>query len=212
MPNKLVELEVAIRSKKIQSKVEPENEEIVKEIEEMEAIYKEEKALWEKEVLGLKAMSELKNQIDQLKFQMAEAERQARYEEAGKIKYSQLPELQNKLESISNNWILTEKDIAQVVSRQTGIPLQKILKSKQDNILDLEKYLLDRVYGQDEAIKEICATLMTSHAGLSDESRPLGSFLMLGPSGVGKTETAKAIAEFLFNTERHPLRRWNILG
>jgi ATP-dependent Clp protease ATP-binding subunit ClpB len=93
-----------------------------------------------------------------------------------------------------------------VISRQTGIPLEKILKSKQDSILHLEEFLNKRVFGQEEAVHEIAETLLSSYAGLSDETKPLGSFLLLGPTGVGKTETAKALTQYLFDNEENIVR------
>jgi ATP-dependent Clp protease ATP-binding subunit ClpB len=110
------------------------------------------------------------------------------------------------MESLQHEWVLGKKHIAQVISRQTGIPVEKILKSKQDSILQLEDILNKRVFGQEESIHEICETLIASYAGLSDETRPLGSFLLLGPTGVGKTETAKAITQYLFDNEENIVR------
>jgi len=117
-----------------------------------------------------------------------------------------IPETQKELGSFQHDWILGKKHIADIISRQTGIPVEKILKSKQDSILNLEDFLGKRVFGQKEALHEISETLLASYAGLSDESRPLGSFLLLGPTGVGKTETAKALTQYLFENEENIVR------
>src|SRR5690606_35352462 len=127
-------------------------------------------------------------------------------EEASKIKYMLMPETQKELDSFQQAWVLDKKHIAEVISRQIGIPVEKILKSKQDSILQLEDFLNRRVFGQHEALHEISETLIASYAGLSDETRPLGSFLFLGPTGVGKTETAKAVTQYLFDSEDNIVR------
>ncbi|PIP95655.1 MAG: ATP-dependent chaperone ClpB [Bdellovibrio sp. CG12_big_fil_rev_8_21_14_0_65_39_13] len=206
MPAKVAELEAEIRSKKVLSQVEPDNQTIKSEITKLEARFVEEKEKWEKEVLSMKRVSEIKGQLDRTKFEMEQAERTGDWELAGRLKYSIIPELEKQLGQTGHDWNLKPRDIANVIARQTGIPVEKILKSKQDNILDLENYLTHRVYGQTQALHEISETLMTSHAGLKDETRPLGSFLLRGPSGVGKTETAKSLAEFLFNSENAMIR------
>jgi len=205
MPGKLVELESEIRNKRILLQVEK-NTELEKEIDSLQASFDSQKLKWEKEVLTLKEVSTLKNQLDRYKFDLEVAEREQKYEEASKLKYSLIPEVQAQLEERSNDWVLNEKDIANVISRQTGIPLEKILKSKQDSLLKLEDVLRSSVYGQDNALHEISETLLTSYAGLTDETRPLGSFLLLGPTGVGKTETAKAITKYLFDNEDNIIR------
>jgi ATP-dependent Clp protease ATP-binding subunit ClpB len=206
MPAKLVELEGELRSKKIYAQMEKENTDLKKEIQELEVKVKEGKALWEKEVSSLKKVSEIKNRIDRLNFELENAQRSGHYEEASKIKYMLIPETEKELSALQHDWILGKKHIAQVISRQTGIPVEKILKSKQDSILNLEDFLNKRVFGQEEAIHEISETLIASYAGLSDETRPLGSFLLLGPTGVGKTETAKALTQYLFDNEDNIVR------
>jgi ATP-dependent Clp protease ATP-binding subunit ClpB len=206
MPTRLVELEGQLRSKKIQAQVETDNPDIKSEIKRLEAEFNDGKTRWEAEVLNIKRISELKNQYDRYKFELDEAQRKQDYELASKLMYSVLPEVKKQLDEVQHEWVLSSKHIAQVISRQTGIPVEKILKSKQDHILELEDYLKERVYGQGEALQEIAQTLITSHAGLSDPSRPLGSFLLKGPSGVGKTETAKALSQFLFNGEENLIR------
>lgn len=206
MPRHMVELESQIRTKKILQGVEKNNKDLEKEIEQLQEEFNKEKTVWDKEVLSLKKMSELKGRLDQLNFDLEAAQRNGNYEEASKIKYSQIPLVEKELESISHTWVLNSHHVAQVISRATGIPIEKILKSKQDNILEMEAYLKHRVFGQDEAIEEICNTLISSHAGLTDPTRPMGSFLLLGPSGVGKTETAKGITNYLFNNEKNLIR------
>ena len=200
MPAKLVEQQAEIRSKKIFSQMNH-SPELDKEISALEETFNADKAKWEQEVLSVKKVSELKNQLDKMRFELEQAERHQDYEKASELKYSLIPEIEKQVQGTSHDWVLGVKDIAAVISRQTGIPVDKILKTKQENILDLESELKKRVYGQDESLHEIAETLISSHAGLTDERRPLGSFLLMGPSGVGKTETAKSLAELLFDTE-----------
>jgi len=206
MPAKLVELEGDLRSKKIYAQMEKDNKDLKQEIEVLQKKFNEDKAIWEKEISSLKKVSEIKNRLDRLNFQLETAEREQNYEEASKIKYMLIPETTKELGAFQHDWVLSKKHIAQVISRQTGIPLEKILKSKQDSILNMEEFLNKRVFGQKEALHEISETLIASYAGLSDETRPLGSFLLLGPTGVGKTETAKAITQYLFDNEENIIR------
>ncbi len=206
MPPELSEMEANIKTLKIRSQFEGENVELVKEISKLEKTFEEQREVWSQEVLSMKKMSELTNQLDRYRFELEQAERTADYEAASRLKYSVIPEIEGQLESTVHEWSLSAKDIAMVINRQTGIPLEKILKDQQDNILELEAHLNGRVFGQSLALHEIAETLLTSHAGLKDETKPLGSFLLRGPSGVGKTETAKALAEFLFDTEKNIIR------
>ncbi len=206
MPAKLVELVAELRSKKIYAQMEKNNTSLLKEIEALENRVKEDKAAWEKEISSLKKVSEIKNRLDRLQFELENAERNQNYEEASKIKYMLIPQTEKEMDAFEHEWVLSKKHIAQVISRQTGIPLEKILKSKQDSILQLEDFLNKRVFGQGEAIHEISETLIASYAGLSDETKPLGSFLLLGPTGVGKTETAKALTQYLFDNEENIVR------
>ena len=151
-------------------------------------------------------MASKKSELDRFKFELEKAEREQNYEEASRLKYSLIPELEKQLSELSHDWVLHEENIAKVISRHTGIPVKKILKSKQEELLDLEEKLNRRVFGQKESLHEISETLLASYAGLSDESRPLGSFLLLGPTGVGKTETAKTLASELFDDESKMIR------
>ena len=206
MPAELVQLEAEIRTKKIFSKTQKADKALDEEIARLEVDFKERKERWEKEILSIKKVSELKHQLDRYKFELEQAQRNQDYENASKLKYSIIPEIEKQLSSNTHDFILKTEHIAKVISRQKGIPVEKILKSKQENILELEVHLKQRVFGQDSALHEIAEVVITSHAGLSDPTRPLGSFLLKGPSGVGKTETAKALAEFLFDSEENLLR------
>lgn len=206
MPATLVALESEIRSKSILMKVEKDNTELDKEISTLKKEFEAKKKDWEKEVMSLKKVSEIKNQIDKLKFDLDVAQRKQNYDEASKLKYSLIPEKEKELAQYNHDWVLSPKHVAEIISRQSGIPVEKILKTRQDHILGLEKFLNERVFGQYESTHEISETLMASHAGLSAENRPLGSFLLLGPTGVGKTETAKALAQFLFENEDNMIR------
>jgi len=206
MPAELVQLEAEIRTKKIFSKTQKADKALDEEIARLEVDFKEKKERWEKEILSIKKVSELKHQLDRYKFELEQAQRNQDYENASKLKYSIIPEIEKQLSSNTHDFILKTEHIAKVISRQKGIPVEKILKSKQENILELEAHLKQRVFGQDIALHEIAEVVITSHAGLSDPTRPLGSFLLKGPSGVGKTETAKALAEFLFDSEENLLR------
>ncbi|MFT5658678.1 MAG: ATP-dependent Clp protease ATP-binding subunit ClpB [Gammaproteobacteria bacterium] len=206
MPSKLAELEGEIRSKKIYAQMDKNNSDIHAEIEILEKQFTKEKHVWEQEVLSLKRISELKNQLETYRFEYEQASRDQNYEKASELQYGLIPETEAAIANCHNNWILNETNIANVISRHTGIPVEKILRSQQENILEIEDKLNSRVFGQQDSMHEISETLIAAHAGLNDETRPLASFLLKGPSGVGKTETAKAISEFLFDTEANLIR------
>lgn len=205
MPAELELLQSEIRNKRILVQVEP-NKETEKEIEELQKKFDEGYLAWESQVGALKKVSEIKNRLDRLKFDLEIAEREQNYEEASKLKYSMIPETQKELEQYGHDWVLDKTNIANIIARHTGIPVEKILKTKQENLLKLEDILNERVFGQKESLHEISETLLASYAGLSDETRPMGSFLLLGPTGVGKTETAKALARELFDDEKNMIR------
>ena len=205
MPAELELLQSEIRNKRILVQVES-NKELEKEVNELQKKFDEAYVKWEQEVNALKRVSDIKNRLDRLKFDLEKAEREQNYEEASKLKYSLIPETEKEMEQFSHNWELKKENIASIIARHTGIPVEKILKSKQDNLLHLEDDLNKRVFGQKEALHEIAETLLASYAGLTDETRPMGSFLLKGPTGVGKTETAKALAEFLFDDDQNIIR------
>jgi len=206
MPKKLVDLEAEIRSKQLLSQVEKNNKQNLDEISSLKKEFELGKKEWEKQVFSVKQVSELKNKLDRLRFDLEKFTREQNYEEASRIKYSLIPEIEKQLEQLAHYWILGEKEVAEVISTSTGIPLEKILLSKQQAVLELPSYLESRIFGQEQAVKEVSEILISSHAGLTDPNKPLGSFLLLGPSGVGKTETAKAVCQFLFHQEKNLIR------
>ena len=206
MPPELVALESDIRTKMIYAKTEEATEEISLEIEGLKKEFEQGKAAWEEEMLLIKQFSELKNNIERLRFELEQAQQEGRYEDASRLKYSEIPALEEQLEATKVSWTLSKEDIAKVISRQTGIPIEKILRTKQEQILALEDNLKQRVFGQDESLEEIAQTIASAYAGLADPTRPLGSFILTGPSGVGKTETAKALAQFLTGSEENLIR------
>ncbi len=206
LPPELEEMEASIRSKKILAKANPHDKTLSSEIKDLETEFIGKKSKWEKKVMDLKKVSQLKQQLDKAHFQLQKAETEGNFEEASRIKYGYIPELEEELSQFNISWKLSRQNIGEVISRSTGVPVERILRTQQENLLELEPYLSSRVLGQKEALIEISDTLIAAHAGLSDQSRPLGSFLLMGPSGVGKTESAKALSQFLFGDERHLIR------
>ncbi|MGK0291315.1 MAG: ATP-dependent Clp protease ATP-binding subunit ClpB [bacterium] len=206
MPPELFELDALIRSKKILLSSTPQNSALASEIQELEEQYQVDHEKWDKQTLELKKVSELKSQLDKAHFLLQKHESEGNFADASQIKYEKIPQLEVKIQECDILWKLSRQHIGEVISKSTGIPVERILHTQQENLLELESYLKDRVIGQDEAIAEIADTLIAAHAGLSDQSRPLGSFILMGPSGVGKTETAKALAQYFFNDEKFLIR------
>lgn len=205
MPAELELLQSEIRNKRILAQVES-NQELEAEVKNLEKKFNQGFIEWEQQVNALKKVGEIKNRLDRLKFDLEKAEREQNYEEASRLKYSLIPEVEAELKNYAHDWELKKDNIAGIIARHTGIPVEKILKSKQDELLKLEEVLNKRVFGQKASLHEISETLLASYAGLTDETRPLGSFLLRGPTGVGKTETAKALAEYLFDNEENIVR------
>ena len=206
MPPELAELEALIRSKKILAKANPFQKNLKNEIEDLDTQFHKNRRIWEEKILDLKRVSQFKQQLDKSNFLLQKAEAEGDFEFASKLKYGDIPKIEEELARFDISWKLLRQNIGEVIARATGVPVERVLRSNQENLLDLENYLQNRVLGQNAAIKEIADTLIAAHAGLSDQSRPLGSFLLMGPSGVGKTETAKALAMFLFGAEKHLIR------
>ena len=170
---------------------------------------------WKEEKQGLADVTELKDKLDKARIEAEIAQREGRYERAGELQYGIIPELENKLKAIeasaqkANSHIretVTDENIAAVVSKWTGIPVDKMLEGEREKLVHMEDFLGKRVIGQKEAIAAVSNAVRRSRAGINDGSQPIGSFLFLGPTGVGKTELSKALAEFLFNDEHAMLR------
>jgi len=209
---RLKQLEIereAIKREKDEEKLEKLNKEIA-ELKEQETSYK---AKWQSEKELVNKIQQNKQEIEHLKFEADKAEREGDYGKVAEIRYGRLQALENEIKDIQADLKqkqgdsamikeeVTAEDIADVVSRWTGIPVSKMLQSERDKLLHLEDELHLRVIGQDEAIQAVADAVRRSRAGLQDPKRPIGSFIFLGTTGVGKTELAKALAEYLFDDE-----------
>lgn len=189
------------------------------EIAKLSREYSDLEEIWKKEKNAALGSKEVRDEIDKLKTKMEELRRSGKYEELAAIQYGKLPELEKQLvkEEKEETKLYDEKpkllrtqvgaeEIAEVVSRATGIPVSKMMEGERQKLLDMAKYIGKRVVGQKEAVDKVVDAILRSRAGLSDLNRPYGSFLFLGPTGVGKTELTKALAEFLFDTEDAMIR------
>ena len=190
---------------------------IEEEIGRLEKEYADLDEVWKAEKAKAHGSTHIKEEIDKLRARMAEFQRQGKLDKVAEIQYGQLPKLEAQLhaaesagaEAQPNRLLRTQvgaEEIAEVVSRATGIPVSKMMQGERDKLLKMEEQLHRRVVGQDEAIRLVSDAIRRSRAGLSDENRPYGSFLFLGPTGVGKTELCKSLAEFLFDSEEHLVR------
>jgi ATP-dependent Clp protease ATP-binding subunit ClpB len=185
-----------------------------KELAELEEKSAALTARWSKEKNKLSDAAKLKSELDALRIELANAQRRGEFQKAGELAYGKIPELEKKLADIEANEnpgemmeeAVTANHIAQVVSRWTGVPVDKMLEGEKDKLLKMEHSLGKRVVGQAEAVRAVATAVRRSRAGLQDPNRPMGSFMFLGPTGVGKTELTKALAEYLFNDETAMVR------
>ena len=193
-------------------------EEVQKELAEQRETFNAMKARWENEKNAIAKVTKLREDIERVNADIEKAERAYDLNRAAELKYGELPRLQKELaeeeaiaeQSKGENSLLrdkvTEEEIARIVGRWTGIPVQKLMEGEREKLLHLEDVLHQRVIGQDEAVTKVCEAILRSRAGIQDPNRPLGSFLFLGPTGVGKTELAKALAQSLFDDEKNMVR------
>jgi len=199
-------------SKKRLGLIEVEIKKLEREYADFEEVLRSEKA-------AVQGSAHIKTEIEKLKAQVTDLQRKGKFEELAQIQYEKLPKLEAQLKSAEapgkggkkQEFKLLRKEvgaeeIAEVVSRATGIPVSKMMQGEREKLLKMEERLHSRVVGQDEAVRLVAEAIRRSRAGLADPNRPLGSFLFLGPTGVGKTELCKALAEFLFDTEEHMVR------
>ncbi|MDG2063569.1 MAG: AAA family ATPase, partial [SAR324 cluster bacterium] len=171
---------------------------------------------WEQEKSAIQGLSELKQKIEEVRLQIERARQDYNLEEAARLEYGVLPELEKEQEGAldvdedQNNQLLKEEvdaeDIAEIVAHWTGIPVQKLIEGEGEKLLRLPEHLHQRVVGQDEAINLVSDAVIRARSGINDPNRPLGSFIFLGPTGVGKTELARALAEYLFDDEQNMIR------
>lgn len=191
---------------------------IQKELADMRAEFKEMKAKWENEKQSIGKVQKLREQIEQTNAEIERAERSYDLNKAAELKYGKMPELQKELEheeeiaekNENKRTLLrdkvTEEEIAKIICRWTGIPVSKLMEGEREKLLGMENLLHKRVVGQNEAVERVSEAIIRSRAGIQDPDRPIGSFLFLGPTGVGKTELAKALAEALFDDEKNIVR------
>lgn len=192
-------------------------EKLRKELADLKESFNAQKALWEQEKKAVDSVKELKARIEQIHADIENAQRNYEYEKAAKLRYSELPVIEKELqeaekaseESKQNTMVhdtVTEEEISSIVARWTGIPVARLMEGEREKLLHLDSYLHKRVVGQDEAVQKVTEAILRSRAGIADPNRPIGSFLFLGPTGVGKTELAKSLAECLFDDEHNIVR------
>ena len=192
-------------------------QQLAKELSEEKEQFNAMKARWEAEKSGVDRVKELKSQIEQMHGQIEQAQNNLEYEKAAKLKYSDLPALEKQLqqaesesEKHTENTLVhdtvTEGEIADIVAKWTGIPVSRLMEGEREKLLHLDEVIHKRVVGQDEAVRLVTEAIQRSRAGIADPGRPIGSFLFLGPTGVGKTELAKSLADCLFDDEHNLVR------
>ncbi|MBE6041391.1 MAG: ATP-dependent chaperone ClpB [Clostridiales bacterium] len=219
MSRKIVQLEIEKQalSKEEDKGAKARLEALDKELAELKSQSEALKSQWESEKSEILEAKELKKRIEDMKLEIEDAKREYDYDKAAALEYGALPELENKLESMKaavpgaddDRLIkeeVTEDEIAEVISAWTGIPLSKLVETERDKLLRFPDILHKRVIGQDEGIQAVSHAILRARSGLKDERRPIGSFIFLGPTGVGKTELAKALSEAMFDSEKNMIR------
>ena len=193
-------------------------EELKKELADEKEQFNAMKSRWEAEKSGVDSVKQLKSQIEQMHGEIERAQANLEYEKAAKLKYSDLPALEKQLKDAEaaaekhtgdNSMVhdtVTENEIADIVGKWTGIPVSRLMEGEREKLLRLDEIIHKRVVGQDEAVRLVTEAIQRSRAGIADPNRPIGSFLFLGPTGVGKTELAKSLADCLFDDEHNLVR------
>ncbi|MBQ3662146.1 MAG: AAA family ATPase, partial [Firmicutes bacterium] len=190
---------------------------LLEELKELHEKFDSQKAVWERDKRAAEDIKKIKADIERVNGRIEAAQLQADYETASRLQYSELPRLEKKLaeanaaveEGRSQSLVrdtVTDEEIAAIVARWTGIPVAKLMEGEREKILRLDEILHERVIGQDEAVTKVVEAIQRSRAGIADPNRPIGSFLFLGPTGVGKTELAKSLAQALFDDEKNMVR------
>ncbi|MGX8701857.1 ATP-dependent chaperone ClpB [Caproiciproducens sp.] len=212
------EIEEAALKKETDSLSQEHLKEIQKELADLRAQFKEMKAKWENEKQAISKVQKLREEIEKVNAEIEKAERSYDLNKAAEYKYGRLPELTRQLEAeeqiaertqASDSLLrdrVTDEEIAKIIGRWTGIPVSRLMEGEREKLLRLDDILHERVIGQDEAVEKVTEAILRSRAGIQDPNRPIGSFLFLGPTGVGKTELAKALAQALFDDEHNMVR------
>mgnify|MGYP002566523936 FL=1 len=215
---KIMQLEIEEQAIKKDSEAADRLLQLQKELSDLKDKFAEMKAKWDNEKREIGELSGLRKQINDLNAQIESAEQRHDLENAAKLKYGKLPELTSKLHELeekaasrkNENSLLrdkvTDEEIARIVERWTGIPVSRLVQSEREKLLSLPDILHKRVIGQNDAVERVCDAIIRSRAGVQDKNRPIGSFMFLGPTGVGKTELAKALAQALFDDEKNIVR------
>ena len=211
-----LEIEVSALKKETDEISQKRLEELKKELAELKDSFDAQKAKWQYEKEGADRLSAIREEIEKLKDEAEILQRKGSYEEAGAILYGKLPELRKQLEAEEEKTgqegrdlvheSVTEDEISKIVSKWTGIPVAKLSESERSKVLSLPEQLHKRVIGQNEAVEKVSDAIIRSKAGIKDPTKPIGSFLFMGPTGVGKTELAKTLAESLFDDENNMIR------
>ena len=210
-----LEIEKAALSKEKDESSKKRLEALNVELDKYKAQENELNERWKKEKSSIGDVKEIKKQLEKAKFDLDVAFSNAQYEKAGELQYRIIPELEKKIKDVERedpnlaklvSEVVDESSIAKIISKMTNIPLSKIEKGDKEKVLDLKNILQRRVIGQDEALELVSNAILRQRAGIKDENRPIGSFMFLGPTGVGKTEVAKTLAEALFDSESHIIR------
>ena len=212
------EIEEAALKKETDKLSQEHLKEVQQELSQMRDQFNAMRAKWENEKNAISKVQKLREEVEQVNGEIERAERDYDLNKAAELKYGKLPSLKKQLEeeeakaerSKESNSLLrdkvTEEEIARIVGRWTGIPVSKLMEGEREKLLHMDEVLHRRVIGQDEAVEKVSEAILRSRAGIQDPNRPLGSFLFLGPTGVGKTELAKALAEVLFDDENNIVR------
>lgn len=208
-----LEIEKSALSKESDALSKERLKKIEDELKEQRTIEQQYKSQWEKEKAELQEVKQLKQDLENLKNQLQNAFNQSDYSKAAELQYSKIPKLEKQIEEKTNNTqermiseVVSEDNIAEIISKWTHIPVEKLVQADRDKLLHLKEQMSLRVIGQDHALKLISDAIIRQRAGIKDANKPIGSFMFLGPTGVGKTEVARSLAENLFDDESHIVR------
>lgn len=215
---KITQIDIELAAMKKEKDIKERREKREQDRKALQEKFNEMHQRWKEQKQTISELQKLRVELDETKAELEKAERDVMLDKAAELKYGKIPQLEQKLSNLEQQWNktpqteqilkeqVTEEDIARIVSRWTGIPATRLLSSESERLIHLEHELKARVVGQDHALEKVARAIRRSRAGLAEENRPIGSFLFLGPTGVGKTETAKALAYALFNEETAMVR------